>query len=171
MTGLLLLLLAAEHASAAPYTGPSPDLSFWSSILTNADEQPLAEHRALRVIRFPEALVSATVVTVRPGSKGAILRVCQLRDRRSPGCVAESWSVSEGEYAELAVLARAGLWSKAQVAPTGRPELLDGVSWFIEGYREGQRWVIVRHEPTDPDVVAFLNEVMLLARLPDLKAQ
>ena len=163
-------LLVAGWLVASPpsaYYGPPPEHPFWSEIVSRAGLQPLATHRALRLVRVSLALLSATVVTVVPTSTGAHVDVRILQDRRKAGAEVSSRELSQERYDTLRALAKAGLWSKRATAPTGRPELTDGVLWYLEGFREGERYAIVRHEPSDPEVAALCNEFMSIVGTPE----
>jgi hypothetical protein len=163
----LLLMPIASLVSPAQYTGPSPTLPFWRTLVAQAGEQALSQQRAVRLIRVPEGLISATIVTVEATPQGGRVTVREIPDRRKPGATSRSRAVSTEEYERVASLARAGLWSQASVAPTGRPELHDGVLWYIEGVRHGDRHSIVRHEPTETSVLTLCSEMMELAGLAD----
>jgi hypothetical protein len=169
MTAAAALLLAALYGGAASCVRPPPDP--WPSIVRYAGQEPLSKHRSIRVIRLPEGLVNATVITVVPTDGGATLSVCELKDRRRSGCTHSSRSIDQEDFDEFARVARTGLWGKAAWAPTDKPEVIDGVIWRIEGYRDRESWAIVRREPIDPDVVVLLNDITLLARRPDLRVR
>ena len=76
--------------------------------------------------------------------------------------------LAQDRYESLRDLAKAGFWSQSPTAPTGAPGATDGVVWYIEGLREGDRYAIVRHEPADPRVRAVCAEFMRIIGEPDL---
>ena len=128
--------------------------------MTRAGLQPLATHRAFRLIKVSLALLPATVVTVVPTAEGAHVDVRVVQDRRKAGAAVRSRKLSQDRYDILGQLAKVGLWDKSATAPTGKPEITDGVLWYLEGFRDGDRHAIVRHEPHDPAIRALCAEFM-----------
>jgi len=76
--------------------------------------------------------------------------------------------LAQDRYESLRDLAKTGFWAQPPVAPTGAPGATDGVVWYIEGLREGDKYAIVRHEPADPRVRAVCAEFMRIIGEPDL---
>jgi hypothetical protein len=166
------LLAAAVLGQAPPATQPSPDHPFFRELLIRAGETALGDSAgvqdAVRVVRVPEALVAATVVTVMPTKEGATLRVHRLADRRAAGATLNTFTLTTDEWQEARHLAHSGLWNQAAVRPSDRsPTMTDGVLWFLEGLRDGQHSAIVRHDPLQPEVAALCSFLMFHARLPE----
>jgi hypothetical protein len=90
-----------------------------------------------------------------------------VQDRRKAGAAVRSRKLSQDRYDILSQLAKVGLWGKTATAPTGKPEVTDGVLWYLEGSREGERYAIVRHEPNDPEIRALCAEFMSIIGEPD----
>jgi hypothetical protein len=170
---MTVVLLVALFSPGTPvYTGPPPGHEFWAELLVNAGESPLKDRctdsPALRIVRAPEALVFSTVVTVVPTTGGAEVVLTRSRDRRREGAESRRLPVSPEQWQHIRRLADAGLWQQRAVAPSGAaPSSFDGVLWLAEGCRDGDYWVIVRHEPRDAAFVEFVAEVMRLAGLAE----
>jgi hypothetical protein len=163
----LMVSLAMADASPRPHAGPPPDHAFWSDIIAHSGARPLSNGRALRLVRVPTGLITATIVTVEATGSEVRVDVRRVPDRRRPGASVQARVLSQDRYAILSDLARAGLWSQPATAPTGKPEVQDGVLWFLEGTRSGEHWALVRHEPEDAAVQALCAEIMRIAGDPE----
>ena len=166
---LVALCFAVPRPSTS--TGPPPDHHFWADIVSRAGLQPLATHRSLRLIRISEADFPATVVTVVPTRDGAHVDIRVLANWQRAGAVVSGRDLSQARYDALNGMARAGLWSKEATGPTGKPQFTDGVLWYLEGFRDGERYAIVRHEPNDPEVRTLCDEIMKIIGSPELGPQ
>jgi len=108
-------------------------------------------------------------VTVVPTADGgAQVETRVLPDWRKEGAVVRTRKLSQDRYESLRDLAKTGFWTQPPVAPTGAPCANDGVVWYIEGLREGERYAIVRHEPDDPHIRAVCAEFMTIIGEADL---
>ena len=166
MNTLLVAVLSVSSVAA-----PSARDAFWTTILTNAGEKPLAAlggDRALRVVRVPLSLVTATIVTVERSETGVHLTVKESRDRREPSNTSRVLIAPLESWDSLRQVAEAALWKQREVLPAGsQPAMHDGVLWLVEGTRHGEHWAIVRHDPDDPAFLDFVSSILRLARLPD----
>jgi hypothetical protein len=120
------------------------------------------------LIRVAWALFPATIVTVVPTAEGAHVETRVLPNWQKPGgALVRTRTLSAARYEALLDLAKTGLWAQPPVAPTGSPGATDGVVWYLEGFREGERYAIARHEPNEPHIRAVCAEFMSIIGEPD----
>jgi len=120
-------------------------------------------------MRVAWALFPGTIVTVVPiADGGAQVEIRVLPDWRKGGAAVQTRKLSQDRYLALCDLAKTGLWAQPPVAATGAPGATDGVVWYIEGLREGERYSIARHEPDEPHIRAVCAEFMNIIGEPDL---
>jgi hypothetical protein len=159
--------LVAPAPTPSPYMGPPPTAPYWRELVAKAHLQPLAPPGSLRLIRLAEALLPVTVVSVIPTAEGAHVDVRVIQDRRKVGASVRTRALSQDRFDILRTLAAEGLWKQSETAPTGKPGVVDGVDWYIEGVRDHEHWAIVRHEPADPAVRALCREFMDIIGAPE----
>jgi hypothetical protein len=167
MLPVLILALASALPSPKPHAGPSPSHEFWRNVVSHAGLQPLAASRSLRLIRSSTASTSAIVVTVSPSGEEALVDIRLVPDWRHSGASTRTRRLSQDRYEILRDLASPGLWKQVETAPTGAEGITDGVLWYVEGVRDGERYAIVRHEPKEPEGRALCAEFMSIIGEPD----
>lgn len=163
-----LLALTIEVPSGEPYIGPPPDDPIWKTLASRAGVQPLRVPDSLRLIRFGWAEHPGTIVTVLPTAEGAQLEVAVLRNWHEAGATRRTVTLSGDQYQSLRQLTESGFWGQPPVAPTGAPGATDGRVWYIEGFRDGKRHAMVRHEPKEPHIRAVCAALMTFIGEPSL---
>jgi hypothetical protein len=164
----LSFILSLAMAIGHPYTGPHPDDQFWTELASRAGLQPLRVNRSLRLMRVAWALFPGTIVTVVPVAEGAQVEIKVLPNWQERGASVRMLKLSPDRFQILSNVAATGFWAEQPVAPTGKPNFTDGVVWYIEGLREGEKHSIVRHEPNEARIRAVCAEFMSIIGEPEL---